>query len=134
MTRRRQALIAVLAAATLLSLGYLAGGRYSQHNPGLLKLGMLLMLAALTALPVIPLAGRPLEDLAIAWLRKAGFEPVYFSYKSLLQGPDSARVRLRQVALERPDTHILAHSLGGLVTLNALAGEQSFNGRIICVG
>ncbi|MBP6534961.1 MAG: alpha/beta hydrolase [Arenimonas sp.] len=70
-----------------------------------------------------------------AWrLRKAGFEPVYFSYKSLLQGPDSARVRLRQAALERPDTHILAHSLGGLVTLNALAGEQSFNGRIICVG
>lgn len=58
------ALIAVFMFA--LSLGYLAGGRYSQHNPGLLKLGMLLMLAALTALPVIPLAVRPLEDLAIA--------------------------------------------------------------------
>lgn len=67
-------------------------------------------------------------------LRAAGFEPVYFCYKSLLEEPDSARVRLRLAALERPDTHILAHSLGGLVTLNALAGETAFTGRIICVG
>lgn len=58
------ALIAVFMFA--LSLGYLAGGRFSQHNPGLLKLGMLLALAALTALPVLPLSGMPLEDLAIA--------------------------------------------------------------------
>ncbi len=58
-------------------------------------------------------------------LRRAGFEPVYFSYKSLLEGPDSALVRLRQAALEMPDTHILAHSLGGLVALKALAGESS---------
>jgi pimeloyl-ACP methyl ester carboxylesterase len=67
-------------------------------------------------------------------LREAGFEPVYFSYKSLLQGPDSVLGRLRQVALEKPDTHILAHSLGGLVALKALAGETAFKGRIICIG
>lgn len=58
------ALIAVFMFA--LSLGYLAGGWFSQRNPNLLKLGMLLALAALTALPVLPLAGKPLEDLAIA--------------------------------------------------------------------
>ena len=67
-------------------------------------------------------------------LRAAGFEPVYFSYKSLLEGPDSALARLRLAALEMPDTHILAHSLGGLVALKALAGESSFTGHIICVG
>lgn len=67
-------------------------------------------------------------------LREAGFEPVYFSYKSLLQGPDSVLDRLRQLALEKPDTHILAHSLGGLVALKALAGETAFKGRIICIG
>jgi hypothetical protein len=58
------ALIAVFMFA--LSLGYLAGGWYSQRSPALLKLGILLTLAALTALPVLPLSGRPLEDLAIA--------------------------------------------------------------------
>ncbi len=58
------ALIAVFMLA--LSLGYLAGGRYSQRNPSLGKLGILLALAAATALPVLPLSGMPLENLAIA--------------------------------------------------------------------
>jgi hypothetical protein len=49
-----------------LSLGYLAGGRYSQHKPSMPKLGMLLGAAALTALPVLPLSGITLENLAIA--------------------------------------------------------------------
>lgn len=57
------ALITVFMLA--LSLGYLAGGRYSLHDPSLKKLGMLLGIAALTTLPVLPLAGTPLEDLAI---------------------------------------------------------------------
>jgi hypothetical protein len=58
------ALIAVFMLA--LSLGYLAGGRYSTRNPSLRRLGLLLGLAALTALPVLPLSGLPLENLAIA--------------------------------------------------------------------
>jgi hypothetical protein len=49
-----------------LSLGYLAGGRWSQQAPSLGRLSLLLGVAALTALPVIPLAGEPLERLAIA--------------------------------------------------------------------
>jgi len=57
------ALITVFMLA--LSLGYLAGGRFSQHDPSLRRLGLLLGAAALTTLPVLPLAGTPLEDLAI---------------------------------------------------------------------
>lgn len=58
------ALITIFMLA--LSLGYLAGGRYSQHNPSLAKLGLLLAAAALTTLPVLPLSGITLENLAIA--------------------------------------------------------------------
>lgn len=57
------ALITVFMLA--LSLGYLAGGRYSLHNPSLSRLGLLLGVAALTTLPVLLLAGTPLEELAI---------------------------------------------------------------------
>ena len=48
-----------------LSLGYLAGGRYSLHQPSLKRLGLLLGAAALTALPVLPLSGTMLEELSI---------------------------------------------------------------------
>ncbi|MEO6185311.1 MAG: fused MFS/spermidine synthase [Steroidobacteraceae bacterium] len=58
------ALITIFMLA--LSLGYLAGGRYSQHQPSLAKLGLLLAAAALTTLPVLPLSGITLENLAIA--------------------------------------------------------------------
>jgi hypothetical protein len=57
------ALITVFMLA--LSLGYLAGGRWSQHRPSLRRLGLLLAVAAVTALPVLPLSGKVLEDLAI---------------------------------------------------------------------
>jgi hypothetical protein len=58
------ALITVFMLA--LSLGYLAGGRWSQHRPSLQRLALLLAAAALSALPVLPLSGATLEDLAIA--------------------------------------------------------------------
>ena len=58
------ALIAVFMLA--LSLGYLVGGRWSQRNPSLGRLALLLALAALTALPVLVLSGETLENLAIA--------------------------------------------------------------------
>lgn len=48
-----------------LSLGYLAGGRYSLQQPSLARLGLLLGAAALTALPVLPLSGTLLEELSI---------------------------------------------------------------------
>jgi hypothetical protein len=58
------ALITIFMLA--LSLGYLAGGRWSQRSPSLPKLGLLLAAAALTALPALPLSGVTLENLAIA--------------------------------------------------------------------
>lgn len=58
------AIISVFMLA--LSLGYLAGGRWSQRDPSLGRLSLMLLAAALTALPVLPLTGEPLERLAIA--------------------------------------------------------------------
>jgi hypothetical protein len=49
-----------------LSLGYLAGGRFSVSKPSISRLSLLLMAAALTALPILWLAGQPLESLALA--------------------------------------------------------------------
>jgi hypothetical protein len=57
------ALITVFMLA--LSLGYLAGGRLSLHRPSLARLSLLLGAAALTALPVLPLSGTALEELAV---------------------------------------------------------------------
>jgi hypothetical protein len=58
------ALIAIFMLA--LSLGYLAGGRFSLNQPSLSRLALLLAAAAVTALPVLPLSGVTLENLAIA--------------------------------------------------------------------
>jgi len=58
------ALITVFMLA--LSLGYLAGGRWSQRDPSLQRLGLLLLVAAITTLPVLALSGKVLEDLAFA--------------------------------------------------------------------
>lgn len=67
-------------------------------------------------------------------LRSAGFRPQYFSYRSLLQSPEQAIARLRQAALAEPETDILAHSLGGLIAIEAMTGCAEFRGRIVCVG
>lgn len=67
-------------------------------------------------------------------LRDAGYQTEFFSYPSLLQSPESAMQRLRDATLEQPDTHILAHSLGGLLAVKALATSPEFTGKIICVG
>jgi hypothetical protein len=57
------AIISVFMLA--LSLGYLAGGRWSLRLPSLTRLSLILIAAALTALPVLPLSRAPLETLAI---------------------------------------------------------------------
>lgn len=67
-------------------------------------------------------------------LRKAGYRPETFSYRSLLQTPETAMSRLRDAALAEPGTHIVAHSLGGLLALKAMADCPAFYGRIVCVG
>src|SRR6476620_9666043 len=58
------ALITVFMLA--LSIGYLAGGRYSMRNPSLRKLGAILALAAITAVPTVIWSEQLLEVIAIA--------------------------------------------------------------------
>lgn len=67
-------------------------------------------------------------------LRKAGFEPDYFSYRTLRQSPETAMRRLREFVMKKPDSHVLAHSLGGLIAVKALADCPAYTGRIVCVG
>lgn len=67
-------------------------------------------------------------------LTKAGYEAEFFSYPSLFQSPENAMQRLRDMALAQPNTHLLAHSLGGLLAVKALANTPEFKGKIICVG
>lgn len=49
-----------------LSLGYLAGGRWSMHSPSVPRLGTILVVAAATVLPLVLFAESMLETLAIA--------------------------------------------------------------------
>lgn len=58
------ALITVFMLA--LSLGYLAGGRYSVNSPSVGRLGAILLVAALTASPVLFFADAMLEAIAVA--------------------------------------------------------------------
>lgn len=57
------ALITVFMVA--LSLGYLAGGRWSLRRPSLARLGALLLAAAVTTLPVVLGADRLLDELSV---------------------------------------------------------------------
>lgn len=67
-------------------------------------------------------------------LKKAGFDPVLFSYRTLAQSPETAMRRLRELVMQHPDSHVLAHSLGGLIAIKALTDCPVFTGRIVCVG
>lgn len=67
-------------------------------------------------------------------LRLAGYQPEFFSYPSLFQSPETAMQRLRDAALAQPNTHLLAHSLGGMLAVKAMANTPEFKGKIICVG
>ena len=49
-----------------LSLGYLAGGRYSMHSPSVRRLGAILAIAALTVVPLLVVAEPLLDALSIA--------------------------------------------------------------------
>src|SRR5687768_16985721 len=56
-----------------------------------------------------------------ARLRAAGHVPEIFGYHSIVGGPQAAVPRLVQRLREGPPADIVAHSLGGLIALQALA-------------
>jgi pimeloyl-ACP methyl ester carboxylesterase len=67
-------------------------------------------------------------------LAAAGYEPEIFGYHAVLGGPEAAIGRLCRRLREGP-AHVVAHSLGGLVTLQALEREPDLPvRRVVCLG
>jgi pimeloyl-ACP methyl ester carboxylesterase len=70
-------------------------------------------------------------------LRKAGFEPRCFHYRTTRADLDTHARQLRRFvgSVDGPVLHFVAHSLGGLVTLRMLAGQPGLpNGRVVLLG
>lgn len=69
-----------------------------------------------------------------AHLSAAGFKPEIFTYHSVADGPDTAVPRLIEV-LREGDADIVAHSLGGLIALQALREAPELPVRhVVCLG
>jgi pimeloyl-ACP methyl ester carboxylesterase len=71
-------------------------------------------------------------------IRKAGFQPHYFSYPTTTMTPVENARRLHEfvesLSLETP-VHFVAHSLGGLVVINHLLQYSDYPiGRIVLLG
>ena len=67
-------------------------------------------------------------------LEHAGFEPECVGYPSV-RGPAAGVVALAARALRRGSCHVVAHSLGGVVTLHALDAEPDLPvERVVCLG
>lgn len=69
-------------------------------------------------------------------LRAAGYAPQAIDYASVLHGPERAAQEVMDI-LSRCDgpTHLVGHSLGGLVALRALSmSAEHCVGRVVCLG
>jgi pimeloyl-ACP methyl ester carboxylesterase len=87
---------------------------------------------------VVLLHGLWMPGASMQWfasqLSAAGFEPEIFSYHSVADGPDTAVPRLIEV-LRKRDADIVAHSLGGLIALQALREAPELSVRhVVCLG
>lgn len=69
-------------------------------------------------------------------LREAGFRAVSFDYQSTSHSPGEVMLRLRQHMQALAGTvHVVAHSLGGLLALQACRDERGLPpGRMVCLG
>ena len=75
---------------------------------------------------VSPLAAR---------LRKAGFETELFGYPSIFGGPEVAVPALIERLRRREPLHLVGHSLGGLIALEALRRMPGLPvSRLVCLG
>jgi pimeloyl-ACP methyl ester carboxylesterase len=88
---------------------------------------------------VLLVHGLWMRSFSMRWLatrlRSQGFDTQLFGYYSLLQDTDAVVTRLAEAMREHPGTHVLAHSLGGLLTLRAAEQLGAGNiGRIVCLG
>lgn len=67
-------------------------------------------------------------------LREAGFDPHTLGYSTVRGGPAKAIPALVELASDGP-CHVVAHSLGGLVTLTALESHPHLPvQRVVCLG
>ena len=87
---------------------------------------------------VLLLHGLWMPGLAMHWLagklQAAGFQTEVFSYFSVADGPDRAVPRLVETIGAR-EVDIVAHSLGGLIALQALCDAPGLKvGRVVCLG
>jgi len=87
---------------------------------------------------VVLLHGLWMPGVSMRWhaarLLQAGFAPEVFSYPTVGGGPEAALPRLIDT-LARAPSHILAHSLGGLVGLTALQSAPDLPvARVVCLG
>ena len=87
---------------------------------------------------VILLHGLWMPGASMQWfaskLSAAGFDTEIFAYHSVADGPDTAVPRLVEM-LGQTRSDIVAHSLGGLIALQALCDAPSLQvGRVVCLG
>ena len=87
---------------------------------------------------VILLHGLWMPGASMQWfaskLSAAGFDTEIFAYHSVADGPDTAVPRLVEL-LGQTRSDIVAHSLGGLIALQALCDAPALHvGRVVCLG
>ncbi|MDR0183500.1 esterase/lipase family protein [Lysobacter arvi] len=87
---------------------------------------------------VLLIHGLWMPRLSMQWLarrlRELGFATELFGYPTIAGGPQAALPLLARRLREHP-AHVLAHSLGGLVTLSALESEPDLPvRRVVCLG
>lgn len=87
---------------------------------------------------VVLLHGLWMPGASMQWfaskLSAAGFDTEIFAYHSVADGPDTAVPRLVEMLGDTP-SDIVAHSLGGLIALQALCDAPSLQvGRVVCLG
>ncbi|WP_425481477.1 esterase/lipase family protein [Luteimonas suaedae] len=85
------------------------------------------------------LHGLWMPGLAMRWfaarLRGAGFAPEVFGYHSIVGDPGASVRRLAARLDDGGPAHLVGHSLGGLLALQALTeAPQPVSGRIVCLG
>lgn len=68
-------------------------------------------------------------------LDAAGFAARTLGYYSVMEPTEVAVARIRQALRDAPGTHVVAHSLGGLLALQALRDLPATGiGRVVCLG
>lgn len=88
---------------------------------------------------VVLLHGLWMPGASMHWLslqlRDAGFAPEIFHYHSVADGPDLAVPRLIELLQDEGGADIVAHSLGGLIALQALCDDPALPvSRVVCLG